>query len=1116
MRCPDCKADVIEGSVFCNQCGAQLALACEACGTRNPAGAQFCNRCGQALTAAPVPSPEAYTPPHLREKILAGRQQLEGERKQVTVLFADVRGSMDLQEQVDPEDWRTIMDGFFHVLSDGVHRYEGTVTQFTGDGIMALFGAPIAHEDHAQRACYAALQLQEDVKRYAGRLRRQRGLEFAVRLGLNSGEVVVGGIGDDLTMEYTALGHTVGLAQRMEVAADPGTAFLSEHTAHLVEGFFELSDLGAQAIKGVQEPLHVFELRGVGAARTHMDVAQARGLSKFVGRDAEMQSLRAALARARQGDGGIVGVVALAGTGKSRLCYEFVEQCRADGMQVLEGHGVAHGKDVPFLPALEFLRGYFGIHEGDSPEIARRKVRDAILPFDRRYDEVLPVLYEFLAVGDPERPAPRMDPEARQQRVFGLCQELTRRSAGPLLFLFEDLHWFDAASLGFVEAFVEAVPGAHAVLLVSFRPEFEAEWMHQTTYQQLALAPLDALATGELVDDLVGQDPSLNGVPQLLREGTGGNPFFIEEAVQDLAEHGGLAGKRGSYTLMRPIEELTIPASVQAVLDARIDRLPEGEKQVLQTAAVIGRAFGGAVLGRVAQRTRDELGAALQALVGAEFLFKSAVFPEVEYTFKHALTQEVAYHSQLTDRRTRTHGAVAEAIEVVYPDNLDERAAVIAHHYEVAGDNLPAATWHRRAARWIGPTDTAEAFRHWRRVGALLEAVPASGDSLALRIEACIQMVNFGWRAGMSESLAAELFAEGKALAEQAEAFGPLAFLYTVYAAARGHAGDVRAYVALNVEGAELAERAQDRGVQAAAFVPVVYSLFCSGRLREALRYAERGLELTRIDQRLGFDLIGFRPYAFYTCIRGLLLAPLGRIREAARIWEEAIPLAREHEHDVEPLGWTYGDVVSGGWYTGDAPTAQTHAVQAVEIAEKIGSPFSRVLAYGWRGLAYLTAEDWPETVAAMEQTLDFSRTRGIGREKESYYLAWLARALLETGEPDRARATAEEALALAQDQGATLQECGALAALARVLLRTDGAAAAEQVGSILQQALVLIAEHGYAMEEPFIRMELAELARVTGDAEAQKRELREAHRLFTEMGAPIRAQHVAELLQQS
>src|SRR5437764_1996847 len=566
---------------------------CPSCGHDLRPGARFCDACGHPVGGVAPPERRPHAPAHLAEKILASRGRLEGERKQVTVLFADVKGSMELAEQLDPEAWHGIMDSFFQLLAAGVHRFEGTVNQYMGDGIMALFGAPVAHEDHARRACYAALHLAGELRRYATELRLRQALSFSVRMGLNSGEVVVGKIGDDLRMDYTALGHTVGLAARMEQLAEPGKVFLTEHTARLVAGFFTLRDLGESAVKGVGAPLRVYELEGVGALRTRLDVARARGFSRFVGRTAEMASLEAALGRAVAGTGQVIGVVAEAGVGKSRLCQEFTERARAQGIAVYDAHCVAHGKMIPFFLVLELMRGYFGITDQDGDEAARRKVAGTLLLLDPELTDGLPLLLDFLGVPDPERPVPRMDPEARQRQLFELIKPLVhaRSRREPAVLLIDDLHWIDGASEGFVETVIEALSGTRTLFLVNFRPEYQAGWTRMSYYQQLPLLPLGPEAIAELLASLLGTDPSLAGLVERMRERTRGNPFFIEEVVQSLLEAGTLQGTRGSYRLARPVAEVAIPATVQAVLAARIDRLPERAQQIMQSAAVLGREY---------------------------------------------------------------------------------------------------------------------------------------------------------------------------------------------------------------------------------------------------------------------------------------------------------------------------------------------------------------------------------------------------------------------------------------------------------------------------------------------------------------------------------------------
>jgi class 3 adenylate cyclase len=582
LECPACRRENPEENAFCGGCGARLARVCPGCQRENPPDQSFCGGCGHPLIppadVRKERKPRDYTPKYLADKILQSKSALEGERKQVTVLFADVMGSMELAEQLDPEEWHRLLERFFEILAEGVHRFEGTVNQYTGDGIMALFGAPIAHEDHAQRACYAALWLKDALQTCAREAKREHGVRLATRIGLHSGEVVVGKIGDDLRMDYTAQGHTVGLAQRMESLAEPNTAYLSGDTAKLVAGFFDLEDLGAFQVKGASEPAEVFHLRGAGPFESRFQQARARGLSRFVGREADMEALEAALAQARQGNGQVVGIVADAGTGKSRLCFEFLERCRAQGIQVTEGHAVSHGRNIPLLPMLQIFRAYFGITERDDECAAREKIAGRLLLLDPDCDAFLPVLFEFFGVPDPDRSAARIEPDVKQQQIFDVIRKVVQAAdpeVGQGVALIEDLHWLDAASEVFLEQWVDAVAGSHFLLLVNFRPEYGARWTSRSYYRPIPLAPLGPEAVRELLRDLLGPDRSVAGLAEAIHERTGGNPFFTEEVVRSLIESGQLEGAEGAYRLLTPVERLEVPSTVQALLSARIDRLKE-------------------------------------------------------------------------------------------------------------------------------------------------------------------------------------------------------------------------------------------------------------------------------------------------------------------------------------------------------------------------------------------------------------------------------------------------------------------------------------------------------------------------------------------------------------
>jgi class 3 adenylate cyclase/tetratricopeptide (TPR) repeat protein len=1067
-----------------------------------------------SASALPERDPRAYTPKHLAEKILTSRSALEGERKQVTILFADVKGSMDLAEQVDPEEWHKIMDRFFAILSEGVHRFEGTVNQFTGDGIMALFGAPIAHEDHTQRACYAALHLQQELRRYADEIRLEHGLGFSVRMGINSGEVVVGKIGDDLRMDYTAQGHTVGLAARMEQMADTGKVLLTGYTSKLVSGYFALRDLGQTRIKGLNDPLNVFELEGLGRVRTRLDVSRARGFTKFVGREGEMAALEAALEQAIAGNAQFVGVVGEPGTGKSRLCYQFVERCRAREIPVYEAHGVAHGKAVPLLPILEFWRSYFGITEHDTTQAARDKIAGRMVLLDATLAEGLPLMFDFLGVPDPKQPSAPLGPEARQQRFLDLTRRLARARSNrePAVFLFEDLHWFDRASDDYIgNVVVEVAPGNRSLLLLNFRPEYHAQWMQRSHYHQLPLLPLGTEAIGELFADLLGTDTSLQGLRDLIRHRSGGNPFFIEETVLSLAETGALVGTRGAYRLATPTEEIGVPVSVQSVLAARIDRLPEMEKQVLQTASVIGQTFPETILRRVVDFGDGGLPAALHALTNAEFLYREALYPEAEYTFKHPLTQEVAYRSQLSERRARVHGAVARALEELGFGKLDERAAVLAHHWEHAGDAREAAKWHRRAAEWVGGNNPPEALSHWQSNRQLLETLPETSQNLAERAAACGQIMIHLGRMGDPEDQATALFREGRELAARGEDSHVLAEVLTGFGFLRATAGGIDEALDPLLESVRQADNTDDVGLRVAVRYGLGQVYLAAAKLSECLRVAEQGLNLSQSALQLGADRLGFTPSLGFSFTKGSVLSLIGHLREASAELDLANERARE-SHDLAPLLASHFCHVLRCELTGEAASALAHARQALEHAESMGSYLARIMAYRSLGIANVLNREWQGALNVLEQVLTIGRKRRL-LFHHGGILAAMAVAHLGLGDHEKALALAKEAMEVSRRRGARIWEFPALLTRTRALRETHGLRARQDIEATFTEAAAWLEMSGAKSYEPFLHVERAELAKLTGDQSTRERELLEAHRLFTEIGAPIRAAEVAKEL---
>lgn len=593
MQCPQCQAENPPGQKFCGGCGSRLAAVCPSCRTTNPAGQKFCGECGGALSVdAPsrFAAPDSYTPKHLAERIINSKTAIEGERKFVTVLFADMKGSTELLADRDPEEARKLLDPVLEHMIEAVHRFEGTVNQVMGDGIMALFGAPIAHEDHAVRACYAALRMQESVKKYAEGVRRVEGIPIRIRVGLNSGDVVVRAIASDLHMDYTAVGQTTHLAARMEQLADPGTVLLTPATLALAEDFIQVRSLGLTPVKGLNDPVNVYELAGA-AARSRFQAHAARGLTKFVGRSAEMAQLSEALDLVRSARGQVVAVVGEPGVGKSRLFWEFTHSHHAGGSLVVDTTSVSYGKAAAFLPVVELLRGYFQIERSDDVRTIRGKIIGKLLSLDRALEAHVAPLMSLLDVPVDDEHWARLAPAQRRQHTLDAVKRLVLGEAQvqPLVIVFEDLHWVDAETQAVLDALVESLPAARALLLVNYRPEYRHGWGSKTYYRQLRIDTLSARSSEELLEVLLGRDLGLAALKRLLIERTDGNPFFLEESVRSLVETAALEGRPGEYRLTTRVRDLQIPATAQSIIAARLDRLDPDDKRLLQAASVIGK-----------------------------------------------------------------------------------------------------------------------------------------------------------------------------------------------------------------------------------------------------------------------------------------------------------------------------------------------------------------------------------------------------------------------------------------------------------------------------------------------------------------------------------------------
>jgi len=991
---------------------------------------------------------------------MAGIGKDDGERKQVTVLFADVSGSMDLAEGQDPEEWRKIMQRFFAILTEAVERFEGTVDKFTGDGIMAVFGAPIAHEDHARRACYAALQMLDDVADYAAELRRGPGLNFSTRIGINSGEVVAGAIGSGGTSEYTAIGHTVGLAQRMEALAEPGKAYLTESTAELAHGYMELEDLGQFEIKGASRPVQVFELAGVGSARSRLDLSRERGFSGFVGRGEEMAVLEGALERAQRSEGAAVGIVAEPGIGKSRLCHEFAERCRERGIEVFECQAQAHARSIPFMPVLQMLRSYFGIADGDSERIVREKIAGRTLLLDPEFAEDLPLLFDFLGVPDPHRPVAQLSAEARHRALRGAVCRLVRAPdrRESIVALVEDLHWMDEGSATLLGELISSVEGTKTLAIVNFRPEYSAEWAHTPTYRGISLKPLGPNDTRELIRDIAGEDPSMDGLAELVHERTAGNPFFIEEIVRGLAEAGNLEGERGAYRLARPVEDAGVPASVQTVLAARIDRLGPTAKHLLQAASVTSKEFSERSLGMVSGlKQSEDYDAALCELIDGGFLYEAELYPERVFAFRHPLTREVAYGTQLADQRAATHAATARALIELNPDRHDELAALIASHMESGGETLEAARWSARAAYWAGSSRPQDALRLWRKAMVLTEGLEETEETQAMAVMSRLLQLDFAWRLGMDNEEEARLTAEAEEIATRTGDLHSLALLKVATDVRPGMPHKAPAWLDAVAETIRLADASGDLHLRIAIRAAGSYAHLCSGDFEGFDRALDEVLELAGGDPRAGAGIIIGSPVAWATMAKGLVMRERGRLEEAEAQFNAALRVATE-QGDPEIASWTRSNQALMLTMRGDLEAATALARRNCELTERLGDVFSRSLALSNLGGTQIAAGDYAGALDSLEEAERLYRAAvSDGDEMETWRAGLRSEALTGVGRAEEGLELAEWATGVARERDMlwslplTLQAV----AIARAATGRDGA------GIALDEAAEIARETG-------------------------------------------------------
>jgi class 3 adenylate cyclase/tetratricopeptide (TPR) repeat protein len=1057
MDCPQCCHANVADARFCNACGARLEAVCSTCGQANPPGSRFCSGCGAPLTgaappsaAAPAPAAPSYTPRHLAERILTNRSALEGERKQVTVLFADIADSSTLAQRLDPEVMHVLLDQVLRLIAETVHRYEGTVNQYLGDGVMALFGAPVALEDHAFRAVQAALTVQETIAGYSARLEQEHGVGVRLRVGVNTGLVVVGRIGDDLRMDYTAVGNVTHLASRMQALAAPGTINITEHTCRLVAEYVHAEDGGPIEVRGQREPVRVYRVTGRRRWRTRLEIRAEHGLTPLVARQRELGTLTECFARARAGRGQVVGLIGEAGVGKSRLLYEFHASLGGEPFQWLTGNCVAHGRTTPYLPQLEILRASFLIEEDDHPLQIQEKLRRGIAGLDPALSRTLPFLEALLGVPGAAEALRHLPPKDQRQQTFEAIRALAivGSQRRPLVLVYENLHWIDQTSEDCLAFLIESVAAFPIMVITTQRPGYTARWADKTYYSQVSPDLLPEAGVEAMIKALLGAPTVPPALARFIWDKASGNPLFVEEVVRALGERG-LIGRDDGAVTWSGTADVPFPDTIQDIMRARIDGLQDRVKRTVQTAAVVGREFGVGLLARISERA-DELTRDLEMLKRAELIHESHVFPELSYRFKHAAIQDVAYESLLVQRRQALHGAIGQAIEELYADRLEEQAAILAYHYAHSLHQDRAMTYALlagdRAARLHA---NAEATTYYEQALAVARTLPPSPEVQRAHIDGVLKLAAVGLTRDDLERDRRNL----DAVLPLAEALG-----------------DDR-------------RLAQVRYWQAR----VPYAL---GDLDSALGYAR---ESQAIADRLGDDdlaapavnLMGRMAFVLcdYVNAGQLLARSLAQMRRLGNKTEEATAAGF--------LGMNMASL-------GDFAEARAYGDEALRLARELGNPFAEAAAYFYRAWYHDQRGEWALAIVDYDASLRIADRAG---DLMRIYLIkfFQGRAHVRLGQTAPGRSLIEASLALGAQLRTTFGVARVRAFLADCLL-----AGGEAEAALAQSRQAITA--GTETREPFGRAlgerTLAEAAAVLNpdDVETSERAMREAIRIQDEI----------------
>jgi class 3 adenylate cyclase/tetratricopeptide (TPR) repeat protein len=939
-------------------------------------------------------------------------------------------------EGQDPEQAAKLIQPILRIMMEAVHRYEGTVNHVLGDGIMALFGAPLAHEDHALRACYAALAMQQRIDQVVQKAVATGDPVLQLGIGLNSGEVVVRSIDNDLNIDYLALGDTIHLGARMQETAAPGSILLTGNTLREIEGFVQVKPLGPLQAKGFSRPVEAFELLGVTSVRKRLEASAARGLTEFVGRAGELETFKRVAQQAHAGQGQILALVGEPGVGKSRLIHEFIHYHAQPDSLVLEGASASYGKATPYFPIIELLQRYFSISEGESSETIRAKVTSHLLELDERLRDALPAILALVgALPDPNRPANGgstaderralveavrrfndMEPQQRRRQTLETLRRVLvcESQRQPLVLIFEDLHWIDNETQAFLDNLVESMARARILLLVNYRPGYTHSWSNKTYYAEVRVDPLPSTGAAELLQYLLGADPGLAPLKTLLIERTEGNPFFIEESVRSLLETSVLTGDKGSYTLAQKIENIRMPSKVQTVLADRIDRLPLEQKHLLQTAAVIGVKVPLRLLRAVAELPDSELHECLTGLQSAEFVYESNLFPELEYTFKHALTNEVVYGALLHDRRTSLHTRIVSVLEDIAGDNLRDYIETLAHH-SFRGELWNKAVIYLKdaGAKAMLRSANKEAASFFDRALTALEHLPQTPEILEEGVDIRLDLRNALFLLG-EFALIHTCLNEAQSIAESLNNPRKLRRVLNFRLSYFNLTGEPHRVIELGKHALALGVGSDDPGLDIVTNYYMGIAYHMTGLYGEAISLFKRAM--AKIDERnLRHERFGTSTILAVSCRLWIVqsLAQTGSFNEADAWANEGIQIANEvnHPYSLAYINCSLGFLLL---MKGDLDSAIGVFRQCLRLcqAANIRVLYPQIASYlGFAcGLSGRTDEALSLLEEAEEQTISIGRNSG-----RSLRVGWHGASYLISGRVAQARALADRAVELSQ-----------------------------------------------------------------------------------------------------